>query len=133
MANKYEKLVMRNWGINPGHLPPFRTPPQPQQSSNPETQAPGHRIAPTSRILSFVLLTNEHEIYIIQKQMNTNNWEYRRSVIISAVEVQGTVSVAELAERLGVTETTIRRDLTELEHEGVVKRVHGGVVSACLI
>ncbi len=106
------------------------TPPQPQQSSNPETQAPGHRIAPISRILSFVLLTNEHKIYIIQKQMNTNNWEYRRSVIISAVEVQGTVSVAELAERLGVTETTIRRDLTELEHEGVVKRVHGGVVSA---
>lgn len=59
-----------------------------------------------------------------------NNWFIRRNVIISAIEVQGTLSVAELAEQLGVTEATIRRDLTELEHEGVVRRVHGGVTSA---
>lgn len=61
--------------------------------------------------------------------MNTN-WSFRRSTIISAVEVQGTVSVAELAKQLKVTEVTIRRDLMKLESEGVVKRVHGGVVSA---
>ncbi|QMU76359.1 DeoR/GlpR transcriptional regulator [Streptacidiphilus sp. PB12-B1b] len=42
--------------------------------------------------------------------------------------VQGTarVSVAELSRRLGVSEMTVRRDLDELERQGLVKRVHGG-------
>lgn len=53
----------------------------------------------------------------------------RRRYILSAVETQGTVRVSDLAEQLKVTEMTIRRDLTDLESEGLVKRVHGGGVS----
>ncbi|MFM9634568.1 DeoR/GlpR family DNA-binding transcription regulator [Streptomyces galilaeus] len=42
----------------------------------------------------------------------------------------GQVSVAELAQRLGVSEMTVRRDLDALEKQGLVRRVHGGAVPA---
>lgn len=54
----------------------------------------------------------------------------RRRKILSTVETQGTVRVSELARQFDVTEMTIRRDLSELECDGLVKRVHGGGVSA---
>jgi DeoR/GlpR family transcriptional regulator of sugar metabolism len=54
----------------------------------------------------------------------------RQRAIISAVEAQGTVRVSELAAQLQVTEMTIRRDLSQLEEKGVVKRIHGGGMSA---
>lgn len=41
---------------------------------------------------------------------------------------RNTMSVRHLAELLFVSETTIRRDLNELERQGLVKRIHGGVV-----
>jgi DeoR/GlpR family transcriptional regulator of sugar metabolism len=56
--------------------------------------------------------------------------ESRHRAIISAVEVQGTVRVVELAKQLNVTEMTIRRDLSLLERQGLLKRVHGGGISA---
>lgn len=43
---------------------------------------------------------------------------------------QGRVSVAELADDLSVTTETVRRDLSALEHLGLVRRVHGGAVPA---
>ncbi len=39
------------------------------------------------------------------------------------------VSTATIAETLGVSRETVRRDFLTLEAEGVLKRVHGGVVS----
>jgi DeoR/GlpR family transcriptional regulator of sugar metabolism len=53
----------------------------------------------------------------------------RRRTIISTIEAQGTVRVSQLAKQFDVTEVTIRRDLTELEGEGLVKRIHGGGIS----
>jgi DeoR family fructose operon transcriptional repressor len=41
---------------------------------------------------------------------------------------QGSVEVTELARRFGVTGETIRRDLSELQREGQLRRVHGGAV-----
>lgn len=38
----------------------------------------------------------------------------------------GSLSVADLGARIGVTEITIRRDLEALENAGAVKRYHGG-------
>jgi len=38
------------------------------------------------------------------------------------------MSVAELSERLNTSMMTIRRDLEDLEKEGIVKKVHGGAV-----
>ncbi|WP_410767887.1 DeoR/GlpR family DNA-binding transcription regulator [Fontibacillus sp. BL9] len=40
------------------------------------------------------------------------------------------VTVAELSEKLGVTGKTIREDLTRLEEQGLIVRVHGGAVLA---
>ncbi|MGI6737200.1 MAG: DeoR/GlpR family DNA-binding transcription regulator [Anaerovoracaceae bacterium] len=37
--------------------------------------------------------------------------------------------IHELADRLDVSESTIRRDVTDLEHRGLVKKVFGGAVS----
>jgi DeoR family transcriptional regulator, fructose operon transcriptional repressor len=55
--------------------------------------------------------------------------EERRFQIREILAAQRTVSAAELCERLKVTAATIRRDLAELEQEGVLVRSHGGAVS----
>jgi DeoR/GlpR family transcriptional regulator of sugar metabolism len=53
----------------------------------------------------------------------------RRSLIISKFEQGGTITITELAGLFNVSEMTIRRDLTILENEGLLRRVHGGAVS----
>jgi DeoR/GlpR family transcriptional regulator of sugar metabolism len=56
--------------------------------------------------------------------------EQRQTYILKTIEDRGSVSVVDLAGRLEVSEMTIRRDLTVLERAGLVRRVHGGAVSA---
>ena len=46
------------------------------------------------------------------------------------VASQGTVSVKEIADSLGVSDMTVRRDLEELSQMGELVRVHGGATSA---
>jgi DeoR family fructose operon transcriptional repressor len=41
---------------------------------------------------------------------------------------EGSVDVANLAERFDVTTETIRRDLSDMQHRQLVRRVHGGAV-----
>ncbi|CTQ47435.1 DeoR/GlpR family DNA-binding transcription regulator [Roseibium aggregatum] len=53
----------------------------------------------------------------------------RHGWILDALAETGAVSVAEIASQLGVSEMTIRRDLTELERNGRLARTHGGAVS----
>jgi DNA-binding LacI/PurR family transcriptional regulator len=48
--------------------------------------------------------------------------------MLSALERDGAVRVADLIEDLGVSAVTVRRDLELLEGEGLLKRVHGGAV-----
>lgn len=52
----------------------------------------------------------------------------RRRQIASLTAVHGRVTVVELAERFGVKPETIRRDLTILDDDGALHRVHGGAV-----
>jgi DNA-binding LacI/PurR family transcriptional regulator len=54
--------------------------------------------------------------------------EERRSMIVSSLEREGIVRISDVAERLGVTQVTVRRDILALEAEGVVRRVHGGAM-----
>jgi DeoR/GlpR family transcriptional regulator of sugar metabolism len=54
--------------------------------------------------------------------------ETRREIAIEVLQERGEVSVAELSERAAVSQMTIRRDLEALEHEGVLRRVHGGAI-----
>jgi DeoR/GlpR family transcriptional regulator of sugar metabolism len=53
----------------------------------------------------------------------------RRAEIIRMLRERGQVSVADLSERLSVSEMTARRDLEFLEHEGLARRFHGGAVT----
>ncbi|MBT2530832.1 DeoR/GlpR transcriptional regulator [Arthrobacter sp. ISL-48] len=50
----------------------------------------------------------------------------RQHLILQEVQAQGTVRVAVLAERLEVSEMTIRRDIDALDADGLLLRVHGG-------
>jgi DeoR family transcriptional regulator, fructose operon transcriptional repressor len=56
--------------------------------------------------------------------------EERQHAIAGLVVERGRVSVAEVAERFGVTTETVRRDLAVLERAGLLRRVHGGAVPA---
>src|SRR5450631_707617 len=52
----------------------------------------------------------------------------RHQNILSRARGKGRVEVRQLADYLDVTPETVRRDLTALEHLGVLRRVHGGAV-----
>jgi len=52
----------------------------------------------------------------------------RRKYILDTLKETGSVRVDQLAETLGVTQMTIRRDLDKLEDDVSVKRTHGGAV-----
>ena len=56
--------------------------------------------------------------------MNSNP---RQLQLLSAVHAAGSVSVEQLAERLGVTLQTVRRDVQKLADAGLLARFHGGV------
>jgi DeoR family transcriptional regulator, fructose operon transcriptional repressor len=56
--------------------------------------------------------------------------EERTAYILKEIEDRGSVSVVDLAQRLNMSEMTIRRDLIDLGKEGLIRRVHGGAVSA---
>jgi len=53
----------------------------------------------------------------------------RRRSIMSRLNTEGKVIVAELAKEFDVTEETIRRDLDKLEKEGLASKTYGGAVT----
>jgi DeoR/GlpR family transcriptional regulator of sugar metabolism len=55
--------------------------------------------------------------------------DQRQDVILAAVRARGAVRVADLVERFGVSDMTVRRDIGELARAGLVRRVHGGAVA----
>ena len=52
----------------------------------------------------------------------------RLQVIVQRARRDGRVDVAGLASELDVTPETVRRDLTTLERQGTLRRVHGGAI-----
>jgi DeoR/GlpR family transcriptional regulator of sugar metabolism len=54
--------------------------------------------------------------------------ESRRTAISALLRGQGAVTIAELEQRFGISAMTARRDLGELERQGVAQRTHGGAV-----
>jgi DeoR family fructose operon transcriptional repressor len=52
----------------------------------------------------------------------------RQQQLIEVLKRDPAVRVKDLAERFSVSESTIRRDLTEFEQLGLVRRVHGGAI-----
>lgn len=52
----------------------------------------------------------------------------RHSAILDILQMQGSVSVTDLAERVNVSEVTIRKDLTILEKQNKLYRTHGKAI-----
>ena len=55
--------------------------------------------------------------------------EERLEAITKIIEQKGTVRVSDIVESLNVSDMTVRRDFTELEELGILKRIHGGAKS----
>ncbi|MGC8878708.1 MAG: DeoR/GlpR family DNA-binding transcription regulator [Anaerolineae bacterium] len=55
--------------------------------------------------------------------------QVRRAIILEELATHRVVRIADLSERFGVSEVSIRRDLERLERSGLLKRIHGGAVS----
>jgi DeoR/GlpR family transcriptional regulator of sugar metabolism len=53
----------------------------------------------------------------------------RHELILRTVRTDGSATISGLAEILGVSLATIRRDLVQLDEEGLLKRVYGGAAS----
>lgn len=52
--------------------------------------------------------------------------EERYAIIMERLQQRGIVKLQELIEILGTSESTVRRDLIDLEEQGVLRRIHGG-------
>jgi DeoR family fructose operon transcriptional repressor len=55
--------------------------------------------------------------------------EKRRQKVLDLVAEKGFASLTDLAQQLGISESTIRRDLDFWDQQGMLKRTHGGAVS----
>jgi DeoR/GlpR family transcriptional regulator of sugar metabolism len=56
--------------------------------------------------------------------------EQRRANLLELIRTKRFASLTELVEQLGVSESTVRRDLEAIEERGEAKRIHGGVLYA---
>ncbi|MFD1064917.1 DeoR/GlpR family DNA-binding transcription regulator [Oceanobacillus locisalsi] len=52
----------------------------------------------------------------------------RQEIIMQYLQTNKSVRIADLSNDLGVTRETVRKDLYEMEQEGVVRKVHGGAI-----
>jgi len=59
--------------------------------------------------------------------------EARRQQLARFVEQRGFVRVTDAADELGVSDVTIRGDLSSLESRGIIVRVHGGAMPAAAL
>lgn len=58
------------------------------------------------------------------------NAHERQKIILQLISEKGAVTVADLCRQFGVSDMTIRRDLSTLEQSSLLRRIHGGAVSA---
>jgi DeoR/GlpR family transcriptional regulator of sugar metabolism len=54
--------------------------------------------------------------------------EERQQAVLQLLDARGQVNIAEMSARFGVSEMTLRRDLAQLEAEGLLRRTHGGAI-----
>ena len=55
--------------------------------------------------------------------------EERFSRILAIVDLEGSVKVPDLVQRLGISESTVRRDLAAMDEKGMLVKVYGGAIS----
>lgn len=60
------------------------------------------------------------------------NFQLRKQKILALLASKGEVATGELAQALGISEITIRRDLNQLSDDGLLYRTHGGAIPASI-
>ena len=55
--------------------------------------------------------------------------EERKKIILEKLKINSMVTLTELIDEIGASESTIRRDLQMLDKEGKLKKVHGGAIA----
>lgn len=55
--------------------------------------------------------------------------EERQAIILQNIKEKGSMTVAELSSLLKISESTVRRDLTAMDAEGLINKVHGGATA----
>lgn len=78
------------------------------------------RILTTAPVPSMMNVQFEHE----------GGMDKRKAEIINMLRITAQVNTRDLASRFGVSGMTIRRDLEELEKQGLIIRTHGGAISS---
>jgi len=58
---------------------------------------------------------------------------HRHEFILERLQANNKVSVSDLMEVLGVSDETVRRDLKDLESQGLLRRIHGGAIGVAKI
>lgn len=53
----------------------------------------------------------------------------RQQYLIDQICKGGRISITDMSKALGVSDDTLRRDLVELENEGLLTKVHGGAIA----
>lgn len=59
--------------------------------------------------------------------------KHRREHILEKISENQKVAVSEIATSLDVSDETVRRDLKDLEREGLLRRIHGGAIPVAAI
>ncbi len=72
---------------------------------------------------------NVGEVFIMLDRNNEElDIDNRRKMILKLIDTEGKVKVTELSKLFGISDVTVRNDLTELEVKGLLERVHGGAI-----
>jgi DeoR family glycerol-3-phosphate regulon repressor len=53
----------------------------------------------------------------------------RQKYLLDIISEHGQVSISDLVEKLQVSADTVRRDLTDLENQGLAQKNHGGAIA----
>ena len=54
----------------------------------------------------------------------------RRQKVVELVMDKGSISIEDICQRFHISEMTARRDLTDLDRQGLLRRVHGGAIAS---
>ena len=75
----------------------------------------------------FLLIRFRVKAFVLSAKMPSMKPNPRQLNLLASVQAHGSVTVEHLAEKLGVTLQTVRRDVQRLADEGLLSRFHGGV------
>ena len=78
--------------------------------------------------INLYLCAQNHQFAIINSTMNSSSAKERRALILQMLEQKAEVQVTEISRETGISEVTIRKDLTILQGRHLLLRTRGGAM-----